>query len=278
MSKLFTGAEIVFKSLEDDYDFVVLELSSYQLDYIRKLDSHISVILNLSTDHLERHETLKNYFSAKLKIFDYAKHKVINNNLKNSEKDITFDIKNKSIYINSSPIDNLFFENYNFVIISIGLSIVLISIERFNLNKVFWACLGFIYICLPSIALIGLRGSEFGFSSDGFIKMCYIIFIVIGADVGAYLGGSYFKGPKLSPVISPNKTWSGFISGLTLGVILGGLTGYLSNMGMIFSLSFAVPIVLLSVVGDLFESGIKRVLKLKTLVNYCQVMAVYWIV
>jgi phosphatidate cytidylyltransferase len=93
--------------------------------------------------------------------------------------------------------------------------------------------------------------------------MCYIIFIVIGADVGAYLGGSYFKGPKLSPVISPNKTWSGFISGLTLGLILGGLTGYFANMGMIFSLSFAVPIVLLSVVGDLFESGIKRVLKVK---------------
>ena len=72
--------------------------------------------MNLSTDHLERHETLKNYFSAKLKIFNYAKHKVINNNLKNSEKHITFDIKNKSIYINSSPIDNLFFENYNFVL------------------------------------------------------------------------------------------------------------------------------------------------------------------
>ena len=34
-------------------------------------------------------------------------------------------------------------------------------------------------------------------------------------------------------------------------------------MGIIFSLTFAVPIVLLSVVGDLFESGIKRVLKVK---------------
>jgi phosphatidate cytidylyltransferase len=155
------------------------------------------------------------------------------------------------------------FENYNFVIISVGLSIFLISIERFNLNKVFWACLGFIYICLPSIALIDLRGFEVGFSSVGFIKMCYIILIVIGTDVGAYLGGSYFKGPKLSPVISPNKTWSGFISGLTLGVILGGLTGYFSGMGTIFSLIFAIPIVLLSVVGDLFESGIKRVLKVK---------------
>ena len=105
----------VFKSLEDNYDFIVLELSSYQLEYIRKLDSHISVILNLSTDHLERHGNLKKYFLTKLKIFDNAKHKVINNNLENFEKDITFGIKNKSIYINNSPIDNLYFKNYNFV-------------------------------------------------------------------------------------------------------------------------------------------------------------------
>ena len=106
----------VFRSLEDNYEFIVLELSSYQLDYIKKLDSHISVILNLSTDHLERHETLKNYFITKLKIFNHAKHKVINDNLEISEKDITFDIENKSIYINNSPVDNLYFDNYNFVL------------------------------------------------------------------------------------------------------------------------------------------------------------------
>jgi UDP-N-acetylmuramoylalanine--D-glutamate ligase len=105
----------VFKSLEDDYDFIVLEISSYQLEYIKKLKSYISVILNLSTDHLERHETLKKYFSTKLKIFDNAKHKIINDNLEYSKKDITFDVKNNSIYVNNSSIENLAFKNYNFI-------------------------------------------------------------------------------------------------------------------------------------------------------------------
>ncbi len=105
----------VFKSLEDNYDFIVLEISSYQLEYIKKLKSYISVILNLSTDHLERHETLKKYFSTKLKIFDNAKYKIINNNLEYSKKDITFDVKNNSIYVNNSSIQNLVFKNYNFI-------------------------------------------------------------------------------------------------------------------------------------------------------------------
>ena len=105
----------VFKSLEDNYDYVVLELSSYQLEYIKQLDSHISVILNLSVDHLERHETLNKYFLTKLKIFDNAKYKIMNNNLEYSKKDINFDVKNNSVYVNNSPIKNLVFENYNFI-------------------------------------------------------------------------------------------------------------------------------------------------------------------
>jgi len=155
------------------------------------------------------------------------------------------------------------FESYNFVIISVLLSTLLIGLERFNRNQILWACFGFLYVCLPSIALIGLRGSEVGFFSEGFIKICYVILIVVGADVGAYLGGSYFKGPKMSPVISPNKTWSGFISGLSLGIVMGGVTGYFANMDLLFSLTFAIPVVLFSIVGDLFESGVKRIQKVK---------------
>jgi UDP-N-acetylmuramoylalanine--D-glutamate ligase len=145
----------VFKSLEDNYDFIVLELSSYQLDYIRKLDSHISVILNLSTDHLERHKTLKNYFITKLKIFDYAKHKVINNNLETSEKDITFDIKNKSFYINNTPIDNLYVEDYHFVTYKEKKYELKGKHEAYNLSA-----------CITVLSILGLSIDQimFGFS------------------------------------------------------------------------------------------------------------------
>ena len=145
----------IFKSLEDNYDFIVLELSSYQLDYIKNLDSHISVILNLSMDHLERHETLKKYFITKLKIFDYAKHKIINNNLENTKKDITFDVKNKSIYINTKPIDNLFFENYNFVTYKDKKYELRGKHEAYNLSA-----------CIAVLNLLGLSIDQimFGFS------------------------------------------------------------------------------------------------------------------
>ena len=74
----------VFTSLENSYDFILLELSSYQLEYINKLDSFISIILNLSDDHLERHGSLENYFEIKKKIFNSAKHKLILKNLDNN--------------------------------------------------------------------------------------------------------------------------------------------------------------------------------------------------
>ena len=46
----------------------VVEASSYQLEYSKLFQSNISVILNISPDHLERHKTLKDYIKAKFKI------------------------------------------------------------------------------------------------------------------------------------------------------------------------------------------------------------------
>ena len=47
----------------------VLELSSYQLDYSSRLPSLVSILLNISPDHLERHQNFSKYISTKLKIF-----------------------------------------------------------------------------------------------------------------------------------------------------------------------------------------------------------------
>ena len=145
----------VFKSLEHDYQFVVIELSSYQLEYIEKLDSYISVILNLTTDHLERHDTLKNYFMAKLKIFDNAKYKIMNNNLEYSQKEITFDVKDNSIYINNTPVVNLMLENYNFILYDNKYYELAGKHEAFNLS----AC-----IAVLTILDLSLNEIMFGFS------------------------------------------------------------------------------------------------------------------
>ena len=54
-----------------DYDYIVLEISSFQLDDTYSFKSHISIILNISPDHLERYGySFDNYISSKLKILN----------------------------------------------------------------------------------------------------------------------------------------------------------------------------------------------------------------
>lgn len=130
-------------------------------------------------------------------------------------------------------------------------------------SRIIWAVLGVVYIILPTLLMVGLRGNEVGFDTVGFQRLIFIVACVIGADVGAYFGGSTFGGPKLAPKLSPNKTWSGFFSGQLLAVILGALFGHLVGIGWFSGLLLALPIAILSVLGDLFESGVKRNLKVK---------------
>ena len=54
-------------------DWVVCELSSFQLEDIDQLRCEIAVLLNLEPDHLDRHGSLEAYRDAKLRIFDRAR-------------------------------------------------------------------------------------------------------------------------------------------------------------------------------------------------------------
>ena len=68
---------------------VILEVSSYQLQYSRLFRSKYAAILNISPDHLERHKSIKNYIKVKSKIFFSQKksdYSYINLNNKYSKK------------------------------------------------------------------------------------------------------------------------------------------------------------------------------------------------
>ena len=56
-----------------DYDYIVLELSSFQLENINHLSLDISCILNISEDHLDRYDDLDEYIQAKLNIVKATK-------------------------------------------------------------------------------------------------------------------------------------------------------------------------------------------------------------
>ncbi|HEY9163610.1 MAG TPA: phosphatidate cytidylyltransferase, partial [Magnetovibrio sp.] len=83
--------------------------------------------------------------------------------------------------------------------------------------------------------------------------------VVWGADTGGFVFGMSLRGPKLAPSISPNKTWSGFIGG-TLVAALGGwaVVAYMKGDASMQVLLYSAAIGVVSQVGDLFESWIKR--------------------
>ena len=86
------------------------------------------------------------------------------------------------------------------------------------------------------------------------------IVIVVLADVGGYFVGTLAGRHKLAPLVSPGKTWEGFAGGLLLQFILiGVLLWTLPDIATTSSLLILViPVALYSVLGDLFESMVKR--------------------
>lgn len=135
--------------------------------------------------------------------------------------------------------------------------------ERWRRGKAEWTAIGLPYIIIPAVLIVLLRGSDVGFDTRGFTQLFFIILVVVAADAGAYFGGSQFGGPKLAPKLSPNKTWSGAISGGILAIAVAAVAGALMGLPWWLAALLAVPLVVLSVLGDLLESTFKRRLGVK---------------
>jgi phosphatidate cytidylyltransferase len=88
------------------------------------------------------------------------------------------------------------------------------------------------------------------------------LMIVWAADSGAYFAGRKFGKHKLSPRISPNKTVEGLIGGVAAGMLVALLFAWFFADATIKQLPaiavVAIWTILFSVVGDLFESLLKR--------------------
>jgi UDP-N-acetylmuramoylalanine--D-glutamate ligase len=64
--------------LNDAVELYVMELSSFQLETVTKLNAKVATILNISADHLDRYDSLRAYILAKLRIYFGAEHIVVN--------------------------------------------------------------------------------------------------------------------------------------------------------------------------------------------------------
>lgn len=110
---------------------------------------------------------------------------------------------------------------------------------------------------LPAwLALVYLR-----LQSDGEWKVMFLLTLISMADSGAYFSGTQFGKHKLAPAVSPGKSWEGFWGGmLTSAVFALALWNLLwaQQLSLAALLIIAALTIVASVLGDLFESMIKR--------------------
>ncbi|GGS89144.1 hypothetical protein GCM10010156_54500 [Planobispora rosea] len=93
-----------------------------------------------------------------------------------------------------------------------------------------------------------------------------VVFIAttVASDIGGYAAGVLFGRHKMSPVISPKKTWEGFAGSALACMAVGGwLTVWLLEVELWKGVLIGVVVVVLATLGDLVESVIKRDLGIK---------------
>ncbi|MEO1091916.1 MAG: phosphatidate cytidylyltransferase [Pseudomonadota bacterium] len=123
-----------------------------------------------------------------------------------------------------------------------------------------WTSLGVVYIALAPTLLVWMRNA----SPEGLVFVLFLFAAVWAADSFAYLVGRSLRGPKLAPVWSPNKTWSGFVGGSVAAGVAGGLVAFgfaLPFVGGAVVLGVVIGVV--AQVGDLFVSRFKRLAGMK---------------
>ena len=132
--------------------------------------------------------------------------------------------------------------------------------------------LGLLYLLIAFYSSYLLR--EF----SGFKLFLFIIVVFIFTDLGGYIFGKLFKGPKLTK-ISPNKTYSGMFGGFLLSIItftffienieIFGLVNEFKDYQMKLNDFIYILIVsLISQLGDLIISYFKRKSKIKNTGNF----------
>ncbi len=126
---------------------------------------------------------------------------------------------------------------------------------------------GFFFLLISMYLIILLRGNN---DYELYIFLVTIL-ICVSTDIGGYIFGKFFKGPKINKTISPNKTFSGSIGGYLLSII--SVYFFSQNSSLINSniqadlgkdeFIFILLISTISQIGDFIISFFKRKSKIK---------------
>ncbi len=166
---------------------------------------------------------------------------------------------------------SLFFiiKGSTFFILLISILFLIACLEWFKMTKRYdLKIFGLIFLLMSFYSVYLVRDREL-------FEFLMIFIICITTDIGGYIFGKIFKGPKLTK-ISPNKTYSGVVGGLLMSVIVAYLFNakydiyFLENQNFHKDLFFIISVLLISSVsqiGDLIISYFKRASNIKNTGN-----------
>lgn len=133
-----------------------------------------------------------------------------------------------------------------------------VATPRAGIGDVAVSVFGPIYTSFAFSAIVLVRVSDKGV--HGALLTLGVMLSLWANDAVAYLVGSRIGSHKLAPRISPNKSWEGFWAGLVGSVavwVVLALAG-VANIGVPLAAVIGLVVGIVGVVGDLFESRIKR--------------------
>jgi phosphatidate cytidylyltransferase len=124
-------------------------------------------------------------------------------------------------------------------------------------SKTMLATIGLVVLVPMGVSVMSIKSSTLFF-------LLSLVLVVSCADIFAFVGGKLFGRHKLMPNVSPGKTWEGLIFGIFGAMLIGNLL-YLANPVLNLYIWNAIVAIttLAAVLGDLFESMIKRFRKVK---------------
>lgn len=117
-----------------------------------------------------------------------------------------------------------------------------------------WSSAGFLYAAAAEVASVLVRQNP----ASGFAALFFVLLVVWAADIGGYFAGRGIGGPKLWPRVSPKKTWAGAIGGFAGSLVVAALfaASGAGKTGPLLALGAGLSVI--SQLGDLFESAVKR--------------------
>lgn len=138
-------------------------------------------------------------------------------------------------------------------------ALALLLIQGYPSSSLLWGhplirlVMGFVVLIPTWVALVYVHQQ-----AQGAWLVLLLILVVAAADIGGYFVGRRFGKHKLALAVSPGKTWEGFAGGVLANAILAVILSLVLDRSLILMLALVIPTSLVSVLGDLLESMVKR--------------------